>query len=623
MVGGLRQALTGALDEMVTDVIPNLREGVVPTTLAEQDYHVLLIESGLNQNGRLDRVVEMERRGVRDSFLESLSGIAHQELGKICQEHEAGEPRLKALKQELTECLNGSFELFWGALEALVREPIPLNPENPLDYLAVNEDLALAFIQTAQEHSGDRDNLTQKIDDQCSAHDRTDINNFRGASIPNPVPLFEKFGLLSKAIGGSHEHNIFGKLMAALRDLVTEATGDQQVGFFTPGARKGWLAAFNALRRQHPNLRIYGTPHEYLAMLQDRDHCRVVDSDISQNGDPEGESEISQRLLEAISGEEGLVDQPIVFLSSMRRTGQRVDVNRIMKEIRAEVPSVLFVVDAAQDHYMYPDADIVLYSKRFGGTGTGIMMLKKDSISKEVLRAMAIQEGVNIQLLASTVAGLRCERQPTHFANCLKDLTATPALWNFRGGGTYIDRQATRIAEAISDTPVLNEHFTVSYDDEEPDEANPNLWKSSRIIGLHQKQTSDLDLAKLCLHAEQHGNIQLDWIAPTMEPECETLLDLASQPYSRENCRRLCDGILEFQTTTKPTYFTEMIALPEVFNGAAPMSRDTFERQKEYFLQSIARQNMIRLYIDIQMHVTDIDRLLSSLTSAVSTLRVR
>lgn len=612
MTGGLRESMETELSSLVTQIMPRLPYGVIPNGLNPAK---LLLESTLEDNDDLDPVIAMTRRGVRDSFLGSLAKIVHERMAEICSLTEPGEKRREALKQELRECLAGSFELFWGTLEALVRDPLPLDPKRPLDYLATNEDLALAFIQTAQE-SPQIDNLNQRIGEQCSRHPRRPINNFRGASIPNPIPLFEQFGLQCKEISGSHEHNVYGALMTALAELTQEATQDKQTAYFTPGARKAWLSVFDVLRKRYPSLRVYGTPHEYIAMLQDRNYCRVVDGDLEGESD-EDELKISQRLLEAMSGDT-LREQPVVFLSSVRRTGKRIDVNRIMGEIRREFPNVIFVVDAAQDHYMYPDADIVLYSKRFGGTGTGLIMLKKDSIPPEIQRAMTIQEGVNIQLLASTVAGLRSERQSVHFANRLQNLITTPGLWEFRGGGTYIDQQSSRIAQSIADDPYLSEHFEVEFSEEKPDVANPNLWKSSRVVTLRKKPHSSLDLEKLCQKIEQQDGLHLDWISPANEEEFKEIMALAGKPYTRDNCHHLCEMILDFQTTTKPTYFTEMIALPEVFNGAVPMSEDTFRRQIEYFTKSIERQSMIRLYIDLQMNSEDIDRLLSALSSAVT-----
>jgi hypothetical protein len=617
MVGDLRLDMERALEDMRTQVFPHLREGTIPSDLEKDGYRGLFMETTLQDQGEVDVMVELEREGFRKIFLDRLSEIVYMRLGEILTDHPPGKTRRQELQKELTDCLNNNFELFWGALEAVIRKGIPSTDKFVLDYLDCNEDLALAFINAARKSKHSPENVRQLIEDQCSLHTRTPVGNFRGASIPNPVALFGEFGRICDRLNSSHSENVFGTLMTALQELGREATGGEQELFFSPGARKGWLAAFNALQKSYPTLRVYGSPHEYLAMLQDRDNCRVVAGGIEEK---EGELDLSKNILDSIAGESGLVGQPVVFLSSVRRTGKRVDINRIMKEIRAEAPDVIFVVDAAQDHYMYPGADIVLYSKRFGGTGTGLVMIKKDTIHPKVRQAMAVQEGVNTQLLAATVAGLRCERQKVHFANKLQELVQTPEIWSFKNGGSYIKKQADKIVGAVSADAVLGDHFVPCYDPEEADEANPRLWKSSRIITLHQRPSSGINLQKLAEIVEQQG-IHLDWISPELEPEFEQyLIHMGELPYSRDNCRCFCDALLEFQTVTKPTYFSEMIVLPEVFNGTAPMSEELYERQRAYLKESLSRQNMIRLYIDIQMNNEDIEKMLSALIYAASVL---
>lgn len=514
------------------------------------------------------------------------------------------EQRGVAIETWLAEHLHTSFELFWGVLESACRMPETVHPENLLEFLDFMEELALGFIHAFQNHP-DCLALFQRISTYSLAKpSRQDENVFLGASIPQVHELFEHFAEGCRRL--HDERAVFSALAKELNRLAEDSSDGKQKGYPAATARTGWMMFFSFLKERFPQLKVHTTSHEYLPMILNNTDFSIVHG--------KKEAGLITGFLTDIAEAQRRGMTSVVFLASVRRLGERIDVNKIMEAIRQKYPDTIFIIDAAQDHLVYPDAHAVFYSKRFGATGTGMMMVAK-SLGDTIHAQCTLQHGLQLRDLATTVAAFRCERKRVHFASRLQALLYTPTLWNFTGKGSYIDEQCQKVACAVATDPNLSRHFTPAYYPDLVDAANPHPWRSSRTVALHLRENSSISLEEFARRLKDHHEIQIDWISPELLPDFEELRALATLPYSKEQCRLLCDRILTFQQRSRPTYITEMPALPEVFNRTASMNPSLYRRQVQHLLTSIKRQNVIRLHLSIAKSPAAIDRCLAAVRS--------
>lgn len=520
-----------------------------------------------------------------------------------------GETREARIQTVLQEFLSTNFDLFWGLLESAVRMNVEVKLEAPLEYLDFFEELSIGFIKAYQAHP-DREGLKQKIAARAAKHPaKTADKSFRGASTPKPFPLFQEFAEASGRIPDGHA--AFRALYDALQELSETATSGKQRAQPMESCQVGWEALLNALKDVHSPLRVHTSTQEYLGMIKDPKDFHVVEG--------RSEDELIASLNRALEEDKEAGRTPVILLGSVRRTGERVDVNRIHKTLKAAHPSLIFVIDGAQDHFMYPDADAALYSKRLGATGTGLMFLSKDRFNDGFYERFNLRHGVHIGTIATTLAALRCERRERHFANPLSDLRSTPSLWEFVGGGNYIEYESEKVVERVNNDPHLSPHFTACHSPEVADADNPTLWRASRNIALRLKEGSTLSLRELTTELKNQG-YYMDWISIKEVADFQALLDLSTQPYSEAHCREFFDAILRFQNGPYVTYVTEMLSLPEVFNGTAAHDEETYRRQVEYMQAAAGRQNMIRLLIDITKSHDAVQTCLSALSETTRSL---
>lgn len=588
-----------------TRVLAARSAGQVLPHLAPAPLSVVLGDAALEDQEE-DPNLEDARQGYQERIRTVFDGMIHGLLTELRNETEDRESRIR---ETLKEHLNVSFELFWGTLEAACRMPLEVKLENPLEYLDFMEELSMGFIKAYQEHP-DRARLRAQIATRAAQKPpKSDDKTFRGASTPKPFPLFRQF---AEACGQIPDgHRAFSALYLALKEVAETATSGLQRAQPVESCQVGWDALLGALKARHPNLKVHTSTQEYLGMVKDSTDFGVVDG--------RSEEELIAAFDQALEADEAANRVSVVLLGSVRRTGERIDVDTIHKALKAKHPNMIFVVDGAQDHLMYPEVDVALYSKRLGATGTGLMFLSQARFDDAFYESFNLRHGVNISSIASTLAALRCERRERHFASPLADLQNTPTLWEFVGGGNYIEYESEKVVAHVVDDPQLSQHFEATYSTEELDEGNPHIWRSSRNIALRLKSPSPLSLKTVTNKMKERG-YYLDWISIKEVPEFLELLDLSTAPYSEEQCQRFFEAILKFQHGPHVTYVTEMLSLPEVFNGTAGHDQETYERQVAYLRESGGRQNMIRFLIDITKSHDAIHACLNALSEVLEEL---
>lgn len=596
------EAIKALIDGAVTALESSAaRTGsVLPEDITERTDN-LIVTSKLPEES--EAAIRQLRIGFRTELLVQLDTLVAEQLSEISGVEDRTE-RQEAIRAWINDLLSSSFELFWGTLESLARIPEQVDPKALQKYLEMNEDLGLTLIEVVRKHA-DGDKVRQKINcqiDSGGVQCREPVKDFRGASVPTPLPLFKRFADLCEQ--EDTKHPVFNTLHDDLNQLCRVATN----GRFSCYPIASVLDRFEYLCNL-PGIgdRILAANNGYVPMLFDKGKFTLLPSSTEDEIIRYALGEITVGCDNAQDEQEA---QRIVFLTSVQRDGKRINVDKIMAKVRERCPKTIFIIDGAQDHVLYPEADCVLYGKRMGGTGTGMIMFSDTQFGRKFREAFRLKRGYRVEDIARTFAAFRCETAPYHFANHWSDLMKSKDLWNFQGRGTYIDVQCGRIGDFVRAHPELDEHFVVQVSQEPTDET----WKSSRIVTFRQKLNSNLNLEGFC-NAMQVQGFQINWFSLELVPEFQRLLEMSEQPSGRDNCKTFFAAIMGFQHRNFDYIVNEMLVLPEVYNGVdLPYGAETCYRQQvQHLKDSAKRQRCIRILIDNRMIPDDIDGLLEAM----------
>jgi len=594
----LAEAVQNAISRQVEESTKDSLFREMFTSQFSGRIHALLVDSPPEDDSDFNNWLI----GVREKVLKVVDSEVVREIDEICHSQDAGESRIRVLTEAFNACLDISFEMFWGMLESIVRMNPAINLKQPTDFQARNKDIALAFVETVKTRPNSG-NLHCRIQEHHAPESRKTF--FRGAAVPRAYPLFQKFSELCN--DQNIVFKIYEPLLTEFVRLCEKASDGQQNGYPTSGTRDGWEKLLAVLEKQHQGkIHVITTQHEYLPMIDLKGTAvTVVDS-----GDP-GKIAANVKAALATCLED---EQPVVLISSVRRTGERIDVDSIMREIKSEYPNAICVIDSAQDYAMHDPAaaDVVSYSKRYCGSGAGVLMISK-TLDMLLGNPFKIKSGISLAQLAVAVASLKCAVDEEHFANDLAELLTKPKLWLYDGKGVHIKKWADAITERIGQLGV-----TVSSSPDPEDDFNENIWRQSRVISLSGLDVSPKDLAE---KLERDYDIQVCWFCPRLIAGFDEIAALASRDYSAENCSEFFERLRKFQSGPASTYLLEMLTLPEVFNGDCECNEDTFNRQRDYLFESAKRQEIIRILIDITMSGEDLDHFISAFSSTLSSLR--
>lgn len=598
------------------------------THIVSGDIDYLLLEDPVYYPNSQLRTVDEFRTGFRRELLACIDEIvATQILQKICDVEPSGDldRRKESLKKTLRKCLDESFTLFWVTLESLARTGIAFDHRDPIDFLQRNEDLALAFIEVVREHP-ENEAIMDQIQAKCAERkrERPPVNYFRGSSVSGAPSLFTEFG--HHCDEEEHRTLSFELIMERFNAFCAQLSGARQFGFPVPGTTEAWdkfmkTLIVNIYGKDHRTPRTFTIANNYGALLELSDYIEIAEGDPSEENPATGNLVISDNLRAAIQSA-GPDIVPTVLVPSITRDARQIDVDRVQREI-GQIPDLIFTIDSAQDKYAHPDADVVFYSKLYGGSGQGLVSMSRD-LDPKIHRAFAVKSGLSLEQIARTVAILWCQQRPDHFSNRFQELLDTENIWRFSGKGQYLTKKAKQVRKFVEESSVLSQHFTVEFPEDEGNEATPNPWRSTRMIMFHKRPDSPIDISKVPgLMHDDHGWCQVDCIAPLKSPELQEIMELGEGDFLSSRVGPYLEALLEYQTITHPKATTELLILPEIYNqidriisGETTIDQDLFERQKAHLQECAQRQEGIRISINVQMISEDIERLLHLMESA-------
>jgi len=269
---------------------------------------------------------------------------------------------------------------------------------------------------------------------------------------------------------------------------------------------------------------------------------------------------------------------------------------------------------------------MLLYSKRLGGAGTGIVALNKDRTEETSLRdAFNVPGTYRTGDLARAYGAMWYEtKQTARFANHFGELLVNPALWGFKGKGTYIDSLCKDITDRIRADKALKKHFKIMYSSSPRKSGGRHTpWNSSRTLSFKKRPGSNVSVKQLADKLREK-RIYVDWFSMKEEPAkeyYEEILEITRKPYSEKRCECLCNAIMDFELHYPELVIDKTLGLREIYAGGnIEYTEDLYWRQIRRFKEAVGSQEMIRILVDITTRKGDICSFLEEFADITSSL---
>lgn len=503
----------------------------------------------------------------------------------------------------------GEIDLFDLVLKS--KEGGDLDAEDLLLPLQLDYEIYIELIRAAQSNpyfSEWMDHLSNKVKNgknhKDSAEEELKLN---GAALPEMFPKINQYvaSTMRYAGGGSsHRGEKFEVMVKAFKKITGELFGERMDAFFGVATTKNLAGLVSRFWSFHPNAELVAGAYEYLPMyysISDPNKRHLADlEDI--NFDEEqlvasllknGEAIRTRRIVRAIPKEE-----PIVLLVStqMRIGAKLMDTKKIAELIEAEnvrIGHKQYHVwfDASQDSRLVADGDIVFYSKRFAGSGGGMVLANKetypDDDGKDITEALRLRSSYDSSIIPRLIASLHLTSNKV--GHTVSNLTQTPGLWYYRGKGTFVASEVEKASIYLNASPLLKGLFSIEC--QMP--TDPQQWKVDAVLRVTPSDAAleKLDVAKLG-----------DALKNDFGVDCSS--------YSLNNMGK--DGSMSFSRLNQaleatPFDLDGFIAMVEEFQffyqswivkALLPSeNRNDAEYVKDYFRQAAKEHNYFRLLI--------------------------
>ncbi len=572
-----------------------------------------------------DIVADFRRR---IKVIDDILALSHDYIEPILQAGEQvknpsdSQQLYEAYKQTIATLIDKCAVVIPAVIDCIthLEEQKPIDPKHPLQSLRTNHALLKAFVDAFQENPNRRE---IKKDMACAPRSPTKQPSLhldlRGAALPETLPFIAKFA--EKCRTHLDKETLFEKLLNELQRLARKATKGKQKAYVTRGAENGFRSFCEAFKQESQGrYTVYTSDQEYGAMFSNLDR-RCIEIVPFERGIHDKDPclmayDLNKRL------ETAPVGRKVVFLSSVCRNGAyRIATNQVIAAIKKVHPDAEIWVDAAQDNMFFPDADLVVYSKRFGGTGGGMNFLGKRYQTDQYHSALRLSSGYLTEKVAAC-CGILFSQQ-NKIGNSLEDLNATPTLWKTRWKGTYIDSQARRFADELKGTS-FGRHFETCYIDESKIE-DPSYWKHGRIISFLRRRGSRANVRDVA-EALERRRIYVDKKSISQQSGWKELVDFELKEDGTEQAQISAHfkRILEFEEQHKDTLVGTLIhpnfKLVSIGDGKLEVPKshctpDNFQRQQTYLVERGEMNEFIRIFIDVSISEEDITAVIEAIKS--------
>ena len=257
-------------------------------------------------------------------------------------------------------------------------------------------------------------------------------------------------------------------LFNVLQDLVELNFGPGMQGYPTRGTLRSFQAVLD--RAEPKTLFVVCTPGEFGPMVSSLEESSTIFVNI-ENIDFTVE-DLTDNVVQIM---ETYPDRPLVFLisSCLRIGGRYLDLRPLRAKIQAAHTQPLTAsrqlwVDAAQDHRVV-HADVVFYSKRFAGTGGGLVAVHT-GVSAAIREKLEVKSGYDTVYLVRVCKTLVSALRGVYFG--FEDMLMRPNLWDAATASGEILR-SVRVLEAALVTEHLSSFVDVRYNLEEIKTSQP------------------------------------------------------------------------------------------------------------------------------------------------------
>lgn len=439
------------------------------------------------------------------------------------------EARQDAIAEGLQTVWEQGFNQFYQFLHALKDANIPVNPEAPESALELeNEIYVIAIRRIAQQNDEQHSQWIEFLKEKVNGTPTPPKMMQWGAGLPSMRDKAARYQHFVEQAGLGRDYDA---LLSGFKNLVERTWGGNYEGFRTKGTCDGyqkWISKFFG-DPQYKRSRLITLDHDYMELYQNQDltsrHSCVSLEDPSTITEEEVAEKYSQRIQELRFSDTECGPFVCGFSSELRNGMRRFDVPKLVSLLR-KVGEDLGVevhvwVDAAQDSRLFvyedeptdalnPEAnrvkdrdigDLVFWSKRIGGTEGGLALVNTDLYPTKVeesfqrtlpYKAFSAGGGVDEERLIRLIADLTIERG--QIAHSIEHLLQVPALWYYRGGGTFLQNELQKAQEAYDASSQVKEHFEFCAENETEPRGE---WRSQRMLHLRLKESSPLVLAKI------------------------------------------------------------------------------------------------------------------------------
>ena len=251
-------------------------------------------------------------------------------------------------------------------------------------------------------------------------------------------------------------------LYNVLHDLIDLNFGPGMRGFPTRGTLRSFQAVIDRVEPQ--TLFVICTPGEFGPMVSSLEETstlfvNIEDIDFAVE-------DLTDNVVQIM---ETYPERPLVFLisSCLRIGGRYLDLQMLRAKIQAAhaqpiTASRQLWVDAAQDHRVV-HADVVFYSKRFAGTGGGLVVVDA-GVSEAIREKLEVKSGYDTVYLVRVCKALVSALRGTYFG--FEDMLVRPNLWDTVTASEEILR-SVHVLETALVTEHLDPFFDVRYNSQE------------------------------------------------------------------------------------------------------------------------------------------------------------
>jgi hypothetical protein len=486
-----------------------------------------------------------------------------------------------------------------------------LTAEELLLPLQLDHELYTELIQTAQNNPRFKEWMEYvsgkaKQEEKPEGNDNEELK-LNGAALPEIFPKINQYvASAMRYAGGSsgHRGDRFEVMVEAFKKITRDIFGKDMDAFFGVATTKNLAGLISRFWSFYPNAELVAGAYEYLPMcyaVSDHNKRHIVDledinfteEDLTKSLFNKGDEIRKDRKVRGIPERE-----PIVLLVStqMRIGAKLVDTKKVAQIVETENQRIGYKqyhlwFDSSQDSRVMDDGDIVFFSKRFAGSGGGMVLANNKTYpeddGKDIKEALRLRSSYDASIIPRLIASLHLTSRKV--GHTVSALTHTPGLWHYKGKGTFVAGEIEKARTHIDKSELLSGLFSI--ESQMPDD--PAQWKVDAVLRVvpSDKALQTLNIARLgndlkdVFHVDC-SSFSLDNLRGANGVDFTKLMEaLEAEPF---RLNKFIEIVEEFQQFYQSWIVKSLLPSNH---------RENPDHVREYFKQSAKEHNYFRLFI--------------------------